>query len=140
MQEGGSRRRSQRRLAASAEQEEARRRMREAEAGVPPMEPVAAAQNEAKEILFDTVWANLCPMLAPLLSGMYRPPGEEEEEEEGGSGGDGAEAMFQTPEGSEVMMFDSEEPAAEVPVHSEGDFSLPPVPLLVLFFPVNLLS
>ena len=115
--------------------EEARRSLREAEAGMPPVEPVAAAQNEAKEILFDTVWANLCPMLAPLLSGMHR--SLEEEEEEGGS--DGSESMYLTQEGSQVMTFDNEEPPTEVPGYSEGDLIL----LLsspVLFFPVNVLS
>ena len=119
--------------------EEARRSLREAEAGMPPVEPVAAAQNEAKEILFDTVWANLCPMLAPLLSGMHRSLEEEEEEEEEEGGSDGSESMYLTQEGSQVMTFDNEEPPTEVPGYSEGDLILL-LSFPLLFFPVNVLS
>mmetsp|Transcript_2889 Transcript_2889/g.6784 ORF Transcript_2889/g.6784 Transcript_2889/m.6784 type:complete len:595 (+) Transcript_2889:83-1867(+) len=53
----------------SIERREIERQLaREEEAGLPPREPVACAKHEAKAILFDKIWAELCPVLAPLLS------------------------------------------------------------------------
>lgn len=60
---------------------EERRAAQRADDGFPPLEPVACAQAEAKAVLFDSLWANLCPVLAPLLASLHREEPQVEEPE-----------------------------------------------------------
>jgi len=70
------------RIRNASEREEERQTAREADAGLPPREPVACAKYEAKAILVDSLWSSICPVLAPLLSSLFREPEPEHEPEE----------------------------------------------------------